>query len=105
MSTELVVLTVLVAVLALIVLSDRLELPYPILLVIGGLGLGAMPGLPDFRLNPDIVFLIVLPPLLYSAAFFSSLRDLRANVRPITLLSVGLVLATTVIVAVVAHAV
>ena len=55
-------------------------------------------------LDPDLVLLIVLPPLLYAAAFFSSLRDLRDNVRPIGLLSIGLVIATTVGVAVVAHA-
>jgi monovalent cation/hydrogen antiporter len=105
MSTEMVVLTVLFSVLALIVVSDRLNLPYPIMLVLGGLGLGFVPGLPDFQLQPDVVFLIVLPPLLYSAAFFSSLREMKANLRPITLLSVGLVLATTALVAVVAHAV
>jgi Na+/H+ antiporter len=105
MSTEMIVLTLLGSVLLLIVLADRLQLPYPILLVLGGLGLGFVPGVPDFRLEPDVVFLIVLPPLLYSAAFFSSLREMRANLRPIALLSVGLVLATTVSVAVVAHAV
>jgi CPA1 family monovalent cation:H+ antiporter len=96
---------VLATVLLLIVVADRLDLPYPILLVLGGLGLGFAPGVPDFRLNPDVVLLIVLPPLLYSAAFFSSLRELRANLRPISLLAIGLVLATTGVVAVIAHAV
>jgi Na+/H+ antiporter len=104
MSTELLVLMVLGAVLVLIVLADRLDLPYPILLVLGGLGIGFAPGVPDFRLNPDVVLLIVLPPLLYSAAFFSSLRELRTNLRSISLLAVGVVLATMVAVAVVAHA-
>jgi CPA1 family monovalent cation:H+ antiporter len=55
------------------------------------------------RLDPEIVFVVILPPIVYSAAFFSSLRDLRTNLRPISLLAVGLVLATMVIVAVVAH--
>jgi NhaP-type Na+/H+ or K+/H+ antiporter len=105
MSTELLLLSVLGTVLLLIVLADRLDLPYPILLVLGGLGLGFAPGVPDFRINPAVVLLIVLPPLLYSAAFFSSLRELRSNLRPISLLAVGLVLATTGVVAVVAHAV
>src|SRR3954449_11534034 len=105
MNTELVVLAVLAAVLLLIVLSDKLELPYPILLVLGGLGLGFAPGIPDVRLDPDVVLLIVLPPLLYSAAFFSSLRELRSNLRTISILAVGVVLATTAVVAVVAHAV
>ena len=105
MSTELLVLTVLATVLLLIVIADRLDLPYPILLVLGGLGLGFAPGVPDFRLNPDVVLLIVLPPLLYSAAFFSSLRELRNNLRAISLLAIGLVLATMGAVAVVAHAI
>jgi CPA1 family monovalent cation:H+ antiporter len=105
MSTELLVLMVLGTVLLLIVVADRLELPYPILLVLGGLGIGFAPGVPDFKLNPDVVLLIVLPPLLYSAAFFSSLRELRTNVRSISLLAVGVVLATMGVVAVVAHAI
>jgi CPA1 family monovalent cation:H+ antiporter len=105
MSTQLLVLAVLATVLVLILAADRLDLPYPIVLVIGGLGFGFAPGVPQFRLNPDVVLLIVLPPLLYSAAFFSSLRELRNNLRPISLLSVGLVLVTTGVVAVVAHAV
>ena len=73
-------------------------------MLVWGLGLGFAPGLPDFQLHPDVVLLIVLPPLLYSAAFFSSLRELNTNPRSITLLAVGLVLATIVAVAVVAHA-
>jgi Na+/H+ antiporter len=104
MDTELTVLAVLGAVLLLIVLADKLELPYPILLVLGGLGLGFAPGIPDVRLDPDVVLLIVLPPLLYSSAFFSSLRDLRTNLRAISLMAVGVVLATMGAVAVVAHA-
>src|SRR4051794_27217336 len=105
MSTELVVLLILGAVLALIVVSDRIDVPYPILLVLGGCGLGFVPGIPDVRLDPDVVLLIVLPPLLYSAAFFSSLRELRTNLRSISLLSVMLVLVTAAVVAVIAHAV
>lgn len=103
MDTELTVLVVLATVLLLIVIADRLDLPYPILLVLGGLGLGFAPGVPDVRLDPDVVLLVVLPPLLYSAAFFSSLRELRTNLRSISLLAVGLVLATMGVVAVVAH--
>src|SRR3954468_25081443 len=105
MSTELLVLLVLATVLLLIVLSDRLALPYPILLVLGGLGVGFVPGVPNFRLNPEVVLLIVLPPLLYSAAFFSSLRELRTSLRSISLLAVGVVLATMAAVAIVAHAI
>jgi CPA1 family monovalent cation:H+ antiporter len=85
------------------VVALRLSIPYPIVLVLGGLAVGAIPGLPDIRLNPDLVLVIFLPPLLYSAGIFAELRALRDNLRPILLLSIGLVLATTVTVAVVAH--
>jgi CPA1 family monovalent cation:H+ antiporter len=88
-----------------LVLVPKLRIPYPILLVLGGLALGFAPGLPEIDLPPDLVLVGVLPPLLYGAAFFTSLRDLRANVRPVGLLSVGLVLLTIVVVAVVAHAI
>ena len=88
---------------AMLVLVPKLRIPYPILLVLGGLALGFVPGLPEIDLPPDLVLVGVLPPLLYGAAFFTSLRDLRANVRPVGLLAVGLVLLTMVVVAVVAH--
>ena len=104
MSTQLLVLMVLGTALVLIVAADRIHVPYPILLVIGGCGLGFVPGVPDVRLDPDVVLLIVLPPLLYSASFFSSLRELRSNLRPISFLAIGLVLATMAVVAVIAHA-
>src|SRR6185312_288449 len=71
--------------------------------VLGGLALGFVPGIPHVALQPDVVLVAILPPLLYSAAFFTSLRDLRRNARPLSLLSVGLVLATTVSVAAVCH--
>lgn len=93
----------LVAVAGLVVLAGLLRVPYPVMLVVGGLGLGFVPGVPTFELDPDLVLLLFLPPLLYSAAFFSSLRDLRGNLRPISFLSIGLVLATTFGVATVAH--
>jgi len=94
-----------VAVAGLSTLARRLSIPYPILLVIGGLALGGVPGLPAVELEPELVLVIFLPPLLYYAAFFSSLRDLRANARAISLTSVGLVLVTMCAVAVVAHTV
>jgi monovalent cation/hydrogen antiporter len=101
----LLLLAFLVAVGGLMVAAPLLNLPYPILLVLGGLVLGFLPGLPEIELPPELVLIVFLPPLLYAAAFFTSLRDLRANVRPITLLAVGLVLATTVSVAAVVHTV
>ena len=98
-----VALGLLGAVAALLAIAPALRIPYPILLVLGGLAIGVVPGMPEVELEPELVFFGVLPPLLYGAAFFTSLRDLRANVRPIGLLAVGLVLLTTVGVAVVAH--
>jgi monovalent cation/hydrogen antiporter len=92
------------AVAAMLAVAPALRIPYPILLVLGGLALGLIPGMPTIELEPELIFFGVLPPLLYGAAFFTSLRDLRSNVRPIGLLAVGLVVMTTVGVAVVAHA-
>jgi Na+/H+ antiporter len=97
------IIILLAAVLALTTVARRLLIPYPILLVIGGLVLGVVPGLPTVTLHPDLVFLVFLPPILWAAAYFTSLRDFRANLRPISLLAIGLVLATTAVVAVVAH--
>jgi monovalent cation/hydrogen antiporter len=100
---ELVVFGLLVAVAALAVVARLVRVPYPILLVIGGLAIGFIPAVPDIELDPDIVLLVFLPPLLYAAAFFSNLRELRANARPIGLLAIGLVVVTTLAVAAVAH--
>jgi len=94
-------LLVAVAVLALV--ARRLTIPYPILFVIGGLLLGLIPKLPKVRLDPEAIFLFILPPLLFPAALFTSWRDFRANRRPIALLAIGLVLFTTVVVAWLAH--
>src|SRR5256714_8740586 len=96
-----VLLFALVAILA--VLACRVALPYPIVLVIGGLGLSFVPGLPEVKLNPDTVFYFILPALLYPAALFTSWRDFRRNLRPILLLAIGLVLFTIVVVAFVAR--
>ena len=101
--SEILIAGLLAAVAALVTLARVLHVPYPIFLVLGGLAIGFFPGLPEVSLEPDLVLLIFLPPLLYSAAFFASLRDLRANAGSISLLSIGLVLATCLAVAVVAH--
>jgi CPA1 family monovalent cation:H+ antiporter len=100
-----VALALILAVATMLAIAPRLRIPYPILLVLGGLVIGIAPGMPEFELNPKLVFFGVLPPLLYGSAFFTSLRDLRTSARPIGLLAVGLVVVTTVGVAVVAHAV
>src|SRR5215218_785798 len=84
-------------------LARRLNVPYPIFLVLGGLGIGLVPGLPEVEIAPEVIFIIFLPPLLNAAAFSSSPLDLRAHLRPILLLATGLVLATTFAVAAIAH--
>src|SRR5215469_8259069 len=93
----------LLVVAALALLARKLHIPYPILFVIGGLLLGFVPGIPRVHLNPELVFVFFLPPLLYPAALFTSWRDLRMNIRPILLLALGLVLATTICIALLAH--
>ena len=104
MATTLLLVGLFLAVVAIALLATRTRLPYAILLVIGGLVLGFLPGLPNITLDPNVVLLLFLPPLVYSSAWLTSWRGFRANLRPILLLSVGLVLATTALVAVVAHA-
>jgi CPA1 family monovalent cation:H+ antiporter len=98
------VLALLVVAAVLAVAAQRLQVPYPLLLVIGGLGLAFVPGLPQVDLAPQTVLLIFLPPLLFAAAWFTSWRDFARNARPIALLAVGLVIATTTGVAWAAHA-
>jgi Na+/H+ antiporter len=100
---ELLLFGLLLAVPALAVLARAIGVPYPITLVLGGAAIGFVPGVPDVELDPDVVLLIFLPPLLYGAAFFTSLRDLRRAARPIALLSIGLVFVTMGAVALVAH--
>jgi monovalent cation/hydrogen antiporter len=102
---ELILIALLVSVAGLASVARHFNLPYPILLVLGGIVLGVLPGLPEARLNPDLVLVIFLPPLIYSSAFFTNLSDLRRDLRPISLLAIGLVLVTTCTVALAAHAV
>lgn len=92
-----------VAVVVLVRMARRLELPPPIALVVGGVALSFVPGLARIELDQELVFALFLPPLLYYAAWATSWRDFRRNARPIGLLAVGLVLMTTAAVGVVAH--
>jgi Na+/H+ antiporter len=95
---ELVVIAILFEV------ARRIGVPYPSLFVLGGVALGFIPGLPHITLNPDLVLLVFLPPLLFAAAFETPLRDLRRNLAPVARLSIGLVVFTTVAIAAVAQA-
>jgi CPA1 family monovalent cation:H+ antiporter len=101
---ELLIAGLLVAAAGFSALARALSVPYPILLVLGGAAFGFIPGIPAVKLNPNVVLVVFLPPLLYSSAFFANLGDIRRNLRAVTLSSVGLVLVTLAVVAVVAHA-
>ncbi|RKT51614.1 Na+/H+ antiporter [Saccharothrix australiensis] len=96
-------LLLLVGALLVTAVAKRLSAPAPLVLVATGLAVSFIPGLPEFALEPELILVLVLPPLLYSAALDSSYHNIRANLRPIGLLAVGLVIATTVGVGWVAH--
>lgn len=103
MSEVEIVILLLICAILLGKLAERIGVAYPILLVIGGIGIAFIPGLPKVELDPKLVFTLFLPPLLFSAAFFTPWDDFLANLRPIMLLAVGLVIATTVAVGYAAH--
>src|SRR5213595_377267 len=102
MHTAELILALLIAVAALVTIARHLGIAYPIFLVIGGLGLGLVPRIPRVEIDPNVIFLIVLPPLLYIAAYFTPVRNLRANLGTISSLAVALVFATALTVAMVA---
>src|SRR5881398_1873726 len=91
---ELLIAGLLVAVAGLSALARAINIPYPIVLVVGGALMGFVPGLPEVKLNPEVVLVVFLPPLLYGASVFANFNDLRRNLRPLTLSTIGLVLAT-----------
>jgi monovalent cation/hydrogen antiporter len=93
------------AAIVLVRIADVVAIPYPIVLVLGGLGIGFIPGGPSLELDPDVVFLVFLPPILQSAGYWASPRELRSELLPLTWLVLGLSLATMVAVAVVAETV
>src|SRR6476619_3585581 len=97
------VLGLLVVAVALGYVARRIGVAYPILLLLGGLVLGYLPGLPSIELDPNLVFLLLLPPILFGAGYSTPIRDFKTNARPIALLAIGLVLFTTIVVGVVAQ--
>jgi len=98
-----VVIFIMAILIALSAIADKSKLPYPVLLVVVGLVIGFIPALPDLSMDPDVVFLIFLPPLLYDAASKTSWHELRTSIRPISALAFTLVIFTTLAVAVCAH--
>ncbi len=106
LENQLLLIIVLLMVVSLLsILSERLRVPYPIFLVIGGLAIGFIPNVPDIILKPDLIFLIFLPPLLFAAAWNTSWKDFWAFRRGISLLALGLVIFTSFAVAVVSDAI
>jgi monovalent cation/hydrogen antiporter len=103
MSVIALILLLFAATAGLRLLADRSGIPLPTLLVLGGLAVALVPGLPQLALDPAVIFLIFIPPLLFWASLTTSLRDLKRNLRSITMLAVGMVLATIAVVAVAAH--
>src|ERR1700688_1240869 len=101
--TELILIC-LVAVALLAIVAQKIRVPYPILLTVGGGVLALVPGLPAIHLDPQLVFNLFLPPLLYPAAVYTSWRDFRANLRSILPLAIFLVLLTMTGTAYVFHA-
>jgi Na+/H+ antiporter len=97
--TILFILGILFVVFLLVMLAQRIKVAYPIFLVIAGLGISLIPGVPQLHLDPEIIFLIFLPPLLYEAAWYTSWNDFWKWKRPITLLAFGLVFFTSMVVA------
>ena len=93
----------LLAIAALNAVASRVTVPYPIVLVVGGLVIGVLPGMPIVELDPELVLFVFLPPLLYAGAFFADLRALRGDARALSLTAVGLVLVTVAVVAAVGH--
>ena len=98
-----IVILIMAILISLSAVAHKRKFPYPILLVIAGLIIGFMPGLPNLALDPDVVFVIILPPLLYDAASKTSWNEFRSSIRPISALAISLVFFTTVAVAVTAH--
>lgn len=103
MHTIEIIIILLAVVTALAEVTDKIKIPYPILLVLAGIAIGLAPGLPNVALDPEIVFLLFLPPILYAAAWTTSWTDFKASKRPITLLAIGCVLFSTCAVAWVTH--
>ncbi|MBI3811110.1 MAG: Na+/H+ antiporter [Nitrospirae bacterium] len=98
-----IVLVLIAAMVGLTILANRLSIPAPLVLVPAGVVLGFIPWFPQIELNPDLILLVFLPPLVYAGGAFSSWQAFRKNLRPIFLLSSGLVLFTMGIVAAAAH--
>lgn len=98
-----VVIIIMAVMIGLSAIADKIKLPYPILLITAGIGIGFIPSMPEVQINPEVIFLIFLPPLLYDAAFNISFKDFRTHINTISTLAIGLVFVTTLGIAAIAH--
>jgi monovalent cation/hydrogen antiporter len=98
-----IVIFIMAVMIGLSALADRVKIPYPVLLIIAGIGVGFVPSLPNISLDPEIVFLVFLPPLLYDAAFNISATEFKTNINTISTLAISLVFITASGIAVIAH--
>jgi Na+/H+ antiporter len=97
------ILLLMAVIVGLDIVARRLKLPRAAALILGGIGLALIPGVPEFEIDPDLVLVLFLPPLLMASAWFTSWRDFRADLRIILQLAVGAVFFTTLVVGVVTH--
>src|ERR671912_128614 len=98
-----IIVFIMAILIVLMAIADSRKLPYPIILMAAGLVIGFIPVMPDLALNPDVIFLIILPPLLYDAASKTSWHEFRTSIRPISALAITLVFFTTFAVAAAAY--
>lgn len=98
-----IVIFIMAVMIGLSAIADKIKLPYPVLLIIAGIGVGFIPGLPDIELSSEVVFLLFLPPLLYDAAFNISFQEFKTNLHTISTLAISLVFLTASGIAVAAH--
>jgi CPA1 family monovalent cation:H+ antiporter len=98
-----IVLFILALMIGLSAIAGKIKIPYPILLISAGIGIGFIPSLPKVEINPEVIFLIFLPPLLYDAAFNINFRQFRVNLNTISTLAISLVFMTVTGIAVIAH--
>ena len=90
-----IIIFILAIMIGLSAIADKIKLPYPIILIIAGIAVGFIPSLPVIDINPEIIFLIFLPPLLYDAAFNISFKEFKTNINTISTLAISLVFITT----------
>src|SRR6218665_3437189 len=98
-----IVIFIMAVMIGLSAIADKIKLPYPIILIVAGIAIGFIPSIPEIEINPEVIFLLFLPPLLYDAAFNISFKEFRSNINTISTLAISLVFLTASGIAVVAY--